>query len=218
MSVPARPGRCLFAPVKVTELTEVKCYHCGDACREEHRVHDGHDFCCQGCEVVYDLLNESGLCDYYAYSEQPGVKKQSTVDEPRTELFDLPDVRARIVEFDEGGILRVRFHVPQMHCSSCIWLLENLQRLDGGIIRSRVSFATKELSVTFREERLGLGALVKLLRRLGYGPQLTAAATGGGNNAFRAWCMCAWAWPPSFSATPCSSASRNTWGPMARRG
>jgi Cu+-exporting ATPase len=142
-------------------------------------VHEGHDFCCQGCEVVYDLLNESGLCDYYAYSEQPGVKQRSTVDEPRTELFDLPDVRARIVEFDEGGIVRVRFHVPQMHCSSCIWLLENLQRLDGGIIRSRVSFATKELSITYREERLALGALVKLLRRLGYGPQLTAAATGG---------------------------------------
>ena len=162
--------------VKVEELTKVNCYHCGDACAEEHRVHDGHDFCCHGCEVVYDLLNESGLCDYYAYSEKPGVKQRTAVDEPRAELFDLPEVRERIVEFSEGGIVRVRFHVPQMHCSSCIWLLENLQRLDDGIIRSRVSFATKELSVTFREERLQLGTLVKLLRRLGYGPQLTGAA------------------------------------------
>ena len=162
--------------MKVEELTKVNCYHCGDACAEEHRVHDGHDFCCHGCEVVYDLLNESGLCDYYAYSEKPGVKQRTAVDEPRAELFDLPEVRERIVEFSEGGIVRVRFHVPQMHCSSCIWLLENLQRLDAGIIRSRVSFATKELSVTFREERLQLGALVKLLRRLGYGPQLTGAA------------------------------------------
>lgn len=140
-------------------------------------MHDGHDFCCHGCEVVYDLLNESGLCDYYTMGERPGVKQGSTLDEPRTELFELADVRARLVEFDEGGIVRVRFHIPQMHCSSCIWLLENLARLEPAILRSRVSFAEKELSVTFRKEKLALSGLVKLLRRIGYGPQLTASTT-----------------------------------------
>ncbi|MBK8498752.1 MAG: heavy metal translocating P-type ATPase [Flavobacteriales bacterium] len=156
-------------------LTKVNCFHCGDACAEEHRMHDGKDFCCQGCEVVYDLLNESGLCDYYALERQPGVKQRASVDEQRAELFDLPEVRERIVEFTEAGITRVRFHVPQMHCSSCIWLLENLARLQPGIIRSRVSFADKELVVTYRDEKLALGDLVRLLRRIGYGPQLTSA-------------------------------------------
>lgn len=162
--------------VKVQELTKVNCYHCGDPCEAEHRVHDGHDFCCQGCEVVYDLLNESGLCDYYTIGDRPGVKQRSTVDEPRTELFDVAEVREKLVEFSEGGITRVRFHVPQMHCSSCIWLLENLSRLEPAIIRSRVSFAEKELSVTFREEKMSLGRLVQLLRRIGYGPQMTATS------------------------------------------
>lgn len=168
--------------MKVKELTKVTCYHCGDPCTEEHRVHHGHDFCCNGCEVVYDLLNESGLCDYYAMSERPGVKQGTTLDEPRTELFELAEVRNKLVEFNEGGIVRVRFHIPQMHCSSCIWLLENLARLEPSIIRSRVSFSEKELSITFREEKLALGGLVKLLRRIGYGPQLTAStkkAEGG---------------------------------------
>jgi Cu+-exporting ATPase len=160
--------------VKVRELTTVNCYHCGDPCVEDHRTHDRHDFCCQGCEVVYDLLRESGLCDYYTISDRPGVKERTSVDEPRTELFDVAEVRARLVEFDEDGITRARFHVPQMHCSSCIWLLENLSRLDRAIIRSRVSFADKELTVTFREEQLSLSVLVRLLRRIGYGPQLTA--------------------------------------------
>ncbi|HRD51314.1 MAG TPA: heavy metal translocating P-type ATPase metal-binding domain-containing protein, partial [Flavobacteriales bacterium] len=114
--------------MKAEELTVVTCYHCGDACAEEHRKHDGHDFCCHGCEVVYDLLNEAGLCDYYDLSAKPGVKQRATVDEQRTELFDLPEVRERLVEFSEAGITRVRLHIPQMHCSSCIWLLENLHR------------------------------------------------------------------------------------------
>jgi Cu+-exporting ATPase len=57
-----------------------------------------------------------------------------------------------------------------MHCSSCIWLLENLQRVESAIIRSRVRFSEKELSITFRESQLSLRALVELLRRIGYAP------------------------------------------------
>ena len=160
-------------------LTDVTCYHCGDPCAGEHRVRDGRDFCCQGCEVVYDLLNEAGLCDYYDLERGPGVKQAASVDEHRAELFELEEVRARLVEFSEEGITRVRFHVPQMHCSSCIWLLENLHRLDPAVLRSRVSFADKELTVTFREQKLPLPGLVRLLRRIGYGPQITAGSGSG---------------------------------------
>ncbi len=162
------------------ELTNVTCFHCGDPCAEEHRLRDGRDFCCQGCEVVYDLLNEAGLCDYYSLEQQPGVKQAASVDEQRVELFALDEVRARLVEFSEEGITRVRFHVPQMHCSSCIWLLENLHRIDPAILRSRVSFADKELSITFREEQLSMPRLVQLLRRIGYGPQITAGGQRSG--------------------------------------
>lgn len=172
----ARALMTALCTMKVQQLTDVTCFHCGDACADEHRVHHGKDFCCQGCEVVYGLLNEAGLCDYYELEKQPGVKQRASVDEQRTELFDLDEVRARLVEFSEQGITRVRFHVPQMHCSSCIWLLENLHRIDKSILRSRVSFVDKELAVTFREEALSLPAMVKLLRRIGYGPQLTNAA------------------------------------------
>ncbi len=143
---------------------------------DEHRVHDGKDFCCNGCKVVYDLLNEAGLCDYYALEEKPGVKQRSAIDEQRTELFELPEVRELIVEFSEEGITRARFHVPQIHCSSCIWLLENLNRIEPNILRSRVSFTNKELTINFRETGLPLPKLVALLRRIGYGPQLTASS------------------------------------------
>ncbi|MEZ4806077.1 MAG: heavy metal translocating P-type ATPase metal-binding domain-containing protein [Flavobacteriales bacterium] len=150
------------------------CYHCGDPCAAEHVRHDGRDFCCAGCSTVYDLLNEAGMCDYYALEDRPGVKQERSVDEHRIELFDVPEVRARIIEFEEGGMVRARFHVPQMHCSSCIWLLENLHRIEPAIIRSRVSFTDKELVVTFREDQLPLARAVLLLRRIGYGPQVTS--------------------------------------------
>ena len=164
--------------MRTAELKRVTCYHCGDPCAAEHRVHDGKDFCCHGCEVVYELLNEAGLCDYYSLEQGPGVKQATSLDEQRAELFELDEVRARLVEFSEEGITRVRLSIPQMHCSSCIWLLENLHRIDPAIMRSRVSFADKELTITFREQQLPLPGLVLLLRRIGYGPQLTNVREG----------------------------------------
>jgi Cu+-exporting ATPase len=152
---------------------QLTCYHCGDTCREDTLRFDDKDFCCQGCKAVYGLLQESGLCDYYELTEQPGVKEEHDANTVRAELFDLPEVREKLVEYSEDGITRVKLHVPQMHCSSCIWLLENLQRVEPAIIRSRVRFTSKELSITYREDQLGLRQLVELLRRIGYAPLLS---------------------------------------------
>lgn len=162
---------------------DVKCYHCGDPCTEEHLVHQEKDFCCTGCQVVYDLLQESGMCEYYSLEDRPGTKHNAAAEEARPELFDLPEVRDRLVEYSEDGIARVRLHIPQMHCSSCIWLLENLQKLQPAIIRSRVRFTQKELSITFHEDRFSLRALVEMLRRIGYGPLLTGRSGEPGKGA-----------------------------------
>jgi P-type Cu+ transporter len=158
---------------------QLTCYHCGDPCKEETLRFDAKDFCCHGCKAVYGLLQESGLCDYYELTERPGVKEETDATTVRAELFDLPEVREKLVEYSEDGITRVTLYVPQMHCSSCIWLLENLQRIEPAIIRSRVRFTSKELSITFREEQFSLRSLVELLRRIGYAPLLS----GGKNTA-----------------------------------
>ncbi|MCB0779119.1 MAG: hypothetical protein KDC03_06205, partial [Flavobacteriales bacterium] len=47
------------------------------------------------------------------------------------------------------------------------------------VLRSRVRFSDKELSITFREEQLALRGLVELLRKIGYGPQLTGEGARG---------------------------------------
>ncbi|MEO5585635.1 MAG: heavy metal translocating P-type ATPase [Flavobacteriales bacterium] len=156
--------------------TLVACYHCGEPCIEDHVREEGKDFCCQGCKAVFGLLRDSGLKTYYELEKRPGTRSVANADEARAELFDLPEVRDKLVEFSEDGITRVTLQVPQMHCSSCIWLLENLDRLEPAVVRSRVRFSEKELSVNFREGDLSLGQLIGLLRKIGYGPQLTGSA------------------------------------------
>jgi Cu+-exporting ATPase len=59
-----------------------------------------------------------------------------------------------------------------MHCSSCVWLLEQLHRLDSGIVHSGVDFLKKTLSVRYRRSDTTLRGVVELLARLGYEPEL----------------------------------------------
>ncbi len=63
--------------------------------------------------------------------------------------------------------------MPAIHCSSCIWLLENLYKLEKGIRSSMVNFVKKEVSITWNEEALSLRQLAELLSRLGYDPDIS---------------------------------------------
>ena len=60
-----------------------------------------------------------------------------------------------------------------MHCSSCLWLLEHLQRLEPAILSSVVSFERKEVTVFFDCTQTSLRKVVELLTRIGYEPHLS---------------------------------------------
>lgn len=152
--------------------TEVKptCYHCGEDCSEEVIHHDNHEFCCHGCKTVYTLLQETGLTSYYEIEDTPG----STVKDKRDnrDFLDLEEVKTRFIDFAEGNQNKVAFYLPSVHCAACIWLLEKLDKLNNGIIKSEVNFLRKELTVLFDSERISLKEVVLLLEDLGYPPDL----------------------------------------------
>ena len=53
--------------------TEVKCFHCGELCVDEIILVNEKQFCCEGCKLVYEILNENNLCTYYNFNETPGI-------------------------------------------------------------------------------------------------------------------------------------------------
>jgi|GEM_PF-4874042 len=63
-----------------------------------------------------------------------------------------------------------------IHCSSCIWLLEHLPRLNAGIVSSRVDFPNRTVSVRFKQADVSLAETVRLLRKIGYEPVLSLAS------------------------------------------
>jgi Cu+-exporting ATPase len=150
------------------------CFHCGDTCLDATFAREEKVFCCQGCLVVHDLLAENGLEHFYDLSQHPGVRNQSASSRREQWAFlNEPALQQRLLDFADGKIGRVTFRIPTIHCIACVWLLENLFRLNPGIGASQVNFLKREVAITFRPQEISLGELVTLLASIGYEPVLT---------------------------------------------
>lgn len=154
-----------------TEITSI-CYHCGQFCPDDSIYIEDKNFCCNGCKTVYEILNQNQLCNYYSFEQNPGISP-SSIYEKKFDYLEEPDVINKLIEFRDDKFFLITFYIPQIHCSSCIWLLENLFKLNPSIIDSKVNFVRKELTVKFLHEKISLKELVILLASIGYEPQIS---------------------------------------------
>lgn len=155
---------------------KVSCAHCGDDCKTTDLVYNNKNFCCDGCKTVYEIFDTNDLCDYYTLNDRPGIKTETEKLNEKYQFLEAPEVIEKLVEFNDGQVIKIKFYVPKIHCSSCIWLLENLQKLNNGVMHSSVNFPKKEVSVTFKTELTNLKSIVVLLATIGYEPQINFAS------------------------------------------
>jgi P-type Cu+ transporter len=121
---------------------------------------------------VFDLLTENGLAEYYNLDAQAGLRAPSQLPGGRFIFLDEDCIRRRLVSFSDENVTRVVFRIPAIHCIACVWLLENLFRLNPAIAKSEVNFLRKEATLTFSPARVKLSEVVALLTSLGYEPEL----------------------------------------------
>jgi P-type Cu+ transporter len=164
-----------FAPVapNAANTTTTTCYHCGEDCPDhEFHIEDKY-FCCFGCKTVYEILKENDLCSYYDMQEHPGRTQRNKVSVEKYAVLDKQNVREKFIRFADGNQTHVTFYLPTMHCSSCIWLLENMHQLNNAILQSRVDFPKKEITLVFDESKVTLGQVAAMLDTVGYEPLLS---------------------------------------------
>ncbi len=150
-------------------LTKEVCFHCGDKCETLDYSAATHFFCCHGCLSVYEILNSGELCDYYQFNSQSGNKVKRTAFN-EYEVFENPEIVDRILKFKSDTAHHVTLKIPGIHCSSCVYLLENLSRLDSGVLKSEISFLKKELVLVYNPQKTSLKNICELLAKIGYAP------------------------------------------------
>lgn len=152
-------------------IEKTTCYHCGDDCVTPEYYVEEKQFCCLGCKSVFEVLSESKLCNYYSYNDHPGVNR-AHIDK-RFDYLNEPDIVSELIDYRDDNITIVTFYIPQIHCSSCLWLLEQLNKMNPAIHYGRVDFLKKQLNVRFNHHQLNLQQLVELLYNIGYEPVIS---------------------------------------------
>lgn len=154
----------------MTQLeTSTLCFHCGLKCPDSTIKIEEKLFCCNGCKTVYQILEQNNLCQYYDFEKMTGNTPQIGT----FAYLDNPTIISELLDFQNNTIAKITFYIPSIHCSSCLYLLENLYRLNPAIERSQVDFLKKQVNVTFHQSDISLRQIAELLTSLGYEPLIS---------------------------------------------
>jgi Cu+-exporting ATPase len=148
-----------------------QCYHCGTECDQSIQI-EAKYFCCDGCKMVYQLLAENGMCQYYDLTNMPGLTAKGIFTSDKFNYLDNQAVQDQLIQFKQGDQAHVIFYLPQIHCVSCVWLLENLHKMNPGVILSQTNFEKKEVKIVYQPSLISLKQVVQLLAFVGYEPMI----------------------------------------------
>ncbi|MBP9794344.1 MAG: heavy metal translocating P-type ATPase metal-binding domain-containing protein, partial [Flavobacterium sp.] len=148
------------------------CFHCGnDVVKANEVFFDEKWFCCVGCKTVYEIFSLNDLTCYYDFEKSPGATPQDI--KGKYDFLENEEISTKLLDFQEDSTHIISLYIPHIHCSSCIWILENLQKLQKGISCSQVNFHEKKVRVTFDPAQVNLKTIVEMLSNIGYEPYIS---------------------------------------------
>ncbi|MEH6704811.1 MAG: heavy metal translocating P-type ATPase metal-binding domain-containing protein, partial [Galbibacter orientalis] len=146
------------------------CFHCGLDCEQDSLFFDDKIFCCNGCKTVYQIFSDNNLTSYYDLDKNPGITPKEI--RGKYDILENQKIVESLLEFNDDNLQIVNLYIPTIHCSSCIWVLENLHKINSNVKDAQVNFPKKTIRVTYKTESYNLKSLVLLLATIGYEPKI----------------------------------------------
>ncbi|OZV68034.1 heavy metal translocating P-type ATPase [Winogradskyella aurantia] len=147
------------------------CFHCGDDCGIHPIIVNDKSFCCNGCKTVFEIFSENELTCYYDLQHSPGTIPKEVAG--KYDFLAQDNIIEKLTEFRSDTLEIVTLYIPHIHCSSCIWILENLNKLNTDISDSQVNFGKKTVRISYNSEKTNLKDVVLLLCSIGYEPYIS---------------------------------------------
>jgi len=167
----ATMGGQIAAP-RARDLARTRCLHC------ESPLSSGQDdFCCTGCREVHEMLQGRGLLRYYELSQGAGVPaRERGAARSDDKWIDLAERELA----GKDGIALTSLDVDGLHCTACVWLIQELFKRTGAPGRVDVNTARGSLDL-FIEPSFPLRDFVREVEAFGYrlGPKRKHGAQSG---------------------------------------
>ena len=131
----------------------------------------GLKFCCAGCKGVYEILNESGLGEFY---ERLG---KNTLN-PANSGANVKNLAANFSELvtKEGEFSKISLLIDGITCSACIWLLEKALFSLPGILEVNINSLSQKAVIVYDEQELLVEQIIEKIYAVGYTPKAYAAS------------------------------------------
>jgi Cu2+-exporting ATPase len=150
-----------------SEASQGRCAHC-----DSPTPSTADPYCCTGCRHVHELLQGQGLARYYELRSGRGVP---VLDRARS-LGEDAWVELELAKLDTSrGLRAVPLDVEGLHCTGCVWLIQEVfhRQACPGNVTVNPALGTLELSI---EPGFPLKAFADQLAAFGYrlGPRRKA--------------------------------------------
>lgn len=89
--------------MNTTDQKTASCHHCGETCESGLIELYNKEFCCTGCLLVYEVLQENDLCSYYEIADNPGTRQTTNSKEKnRFDYLDDQETVSKLLDFKNG--------------------------------------------------------------------------------------------------------------------
>jgi Cu+-exporting ATPase len=152
-------------------MSLVRCSHCQLEVDESMMIKEDENpklnFCCNGCQGVYHLLQDDGLDSFYDKLGKTKLNQPIALDEDSSS-FDMESFKQRYIKTTNEGFSRVDLIIEGIHCAACIWLNEKLLDEMDGVVEATINFTNNKAKIVWDEDIVELSAIVDKIRSIGY--------------------------------------------------
>ena len=103
-------------------MNDKLCIHCQNQLSESQ-----NEFCCNGCEAAYAIVNQAGFGNYYNLRQI--ISSQRKIKPEESELIDI----SQFIQKTESGSYQLSLMVQGLHCAACVWLIEGVLKKQLGV-------------------------------------------------------------------------------------
>lgn len=160
-----------------------ECIHC----RTPFQPTAGQpDFCCAGCQFVYDLIHKQGLSRFYDLRDTPLQPVKSLVFQKRDYSW-LEEILQRTEADASAETVKLRLDLQGISCIGCVWLVEKLFSSFPGSQAIDIDPVAGSLELRWKRGGFDLLSFSQQLQTFGYivGPAGTRTAPQTGSLARR---------------------------------
>ena len=156
---------------------QLVCFHCGNKFSDDSsffvKWKDEARACCsQVCANTASQIIDKGLGDFYCLPRPKVVRVNKTKQKESSCCCSSKKVH----EVEEAyfshalseNVSESFLFLPDLHCSSCAWVVERALKQLNGIVDVGINALTRRVSVSYKKDKLKLDDIVKCLDEIGY--------------------------------------------------